>query len=303
MVSAVTRMGLVAAGCLLVLVGCGGSGGDSPPPTAPSPSPAIPSPPPSSPSPPPLIGTGGGTITESSGASVIFPAGAVSTDTTFRIAVDSTGAPPVPAALGGTGSIYMVTPHGGAFAEDVEVRIPAPAVTLQPNQLLRIAKAEPGDAEWTILDDTQLVDGKLSAKVRDFSSFMAVVVTYTLPIAQAEPFRASGVLTCAGAPCLRSFGTVNATYTASTNNGQLPANCTRRLEPVVWHLVFGPFERRYDSGVRQCLIPVDGDCPSRHRSKPHRHALHLQHGQHHGRGSAPPAMADSWRSPCAPLRC
>src|SRR4029079_13297894 len=85
--------------------------------------------------------------------------------------------------------------------------------------------AEPGDAEWTVIDDAQLVDGKLSVKVRDFSFFMAVVVTYTLPIAQAETFRASGFLTCAGAPCYRSFGTVNATYTVSTNNGQSPANC------------------------------------------------------------------------------
>jgi len=252
MVSAVTRTGLVVAVCLLALVGCGGSGGsgnDSPPPATPSPPPAAPSPPP-----PPLIGTGGGTITESSGASVSFPAGAVSTDTTFRIAVNSTGAPPVPAELGGTGSIYMVTPHGGAFAEEVEVRIPAPAVTLQPNQLLKIAKAEPGDAQWTVLDDTQLVDGKLSVKVRDFSFFMGVVVTYTLPIAQAEPFRASGVLTCAGASCGRSFGTVNATYTVSTNNGQLPANCNN---PALG--VFGaPSRVSYTSNSNPNIIPMTG---------------------------------------------
>src|ERR1041384_6993254 len=104
MTSAITRAGLIVAACLLALVACGGNGGggnDSPPPAAPAPPPAIPSPPS-----PPLIGTGGGTITESSGASVIFPAGAVSTDTTFRIAMASTGAPPVPAELGGTGSIY-----------------------------------------------------------------------------------------------------------------------------------------------------------------------------------------------------
>ncbi len=52
--------------------------------------------------------------------------------------------------------------------------------------------------------------------------------------------------------------------------------------PVVWHLVFGARERRRNSGVRQRLIPVDGDCPSRHQCEHHRYALHVQHGQRYG---------------------
>src|SRR5215510_9077534 len=106
-----------------LLAGCGGSGGDggggtTPPPVTNNPPPPAPPPPPPPP-PPPTIGAGGGTVTEIGGASVIFPAGAVSNDTTFRIAVDSTGAPPLPAGLGGTGSVYAITPHGGNFAKPV----------------------------------------------------------------------------------------------------------------------------------------------------------------------------------------
>lgn len=54
-------------------------------------------------------------------------------------------------------------------------------MTLLPTQELKLAKAQPG-GEWTILDDTVLVDGKLKAKVTSFSFFMTVIVTYTLPI-------------------------------------------------------------------------------------------------------------------------
>src|SRR5689334_20384599 len=122
MASAVTRTGLVATVCLLALVGCGGGGGGGTPNT----------PPPSSNNPPPTIGAEGGTVTEISGASIIVPAGAIESDTTFRIAVDSSGAPALPAGLIGAGSTYVITPHGGEFAQPVEVRIPAPTVTLLP---------------------------------------------------------------------------------------------------------------------------------------------------------------------------
>ncbi len=171
--------------CLLSLVGCGG-GGDSPPPVAPAPPPVVPPPPP----PPPVIGTTGGTITEASGATVIFPAGAVESDTTFRIAMDSTGAPPVPSDLGATGNMYVITPHGGDFMQPVEVSIPAPTLTLLPTQELKLAKAEPNGA-WQILTDSTVVDGKLKANVDSFSYFMGVVITYQLPILQAVPFDSS----------------------------------------------------------------------------------------------------------------
>jgi Immunoglobulin I-set domain/Immunoglobulin domain/WD40-like Beta Propeller Repeat len=205
--------------CLLSLVGCGG-GGDSPPPVAPAPPPVVPPPPP----PPPVIGLTGGTITDASGAAVIFPAGAVESDTTFRIAMDSTGAPSVPSDLTTAGNVYVITPHGGNFAQPVEVRIPAPTVTLQPDELFKIATAEPG-GEWIILDDTKLVDGMLGTEVSRFSYFRAAIIKYSGPLVSIDPLQFTTTLTCNGGQCDSLMGPVNASYTVLSNNGQMPANC------------------------------------------------------------------------------
>ena len=97
-----------------------------------------------------------GTVTETSGATVIVPAGRDRpANTTIRIAMDSTGAPSLPTGLVAAGNTYVVTPHGGDFKQLVEVRIPVPAVTLLPTQQLKIAKAQPS-GEWMVLDDTHL---------------------------------------------------------------------------------------------------------------------------------------------------
>lgn len=216
-----SRLGLILCvfSLLVTLAGCGSSdgGGATPPPTSNNP-------PPPPPPPPPVIGADGGTVTEASGASVIVPAGAIDTDTTIRVAMDSTGAPALPSGLIAAGNTYVVTPHGGAFAQPVEVSIPAPNVTLQPNQLLKLAKAHPG-GEWEVLEDSTLSDGRLSASVTSFSFFMGVVVTYPLPIAQAEPFRVTTNLSCGDKSCTGVYGPVTATYTVTGNGGALPANC------------------------------------------------------------------------------
>src|SRR5688572_18607039 len=105
----VMRIQMLAV-CLLALAGCGGGdGGSAPPPAAPAPPPVVPPP-------PPVIGAAGGTVTETSGAQVIVPAGALTSNSTIRIAMDSTGAPPMPAGLTSAGNIYAITPHGGDFA-------------------------------------------------------------------------------------------------------------------------------------------------------------------------------------------
>ena len=154
---------------LVALAGCGGDAGGgttTPPPTSNNPS----SPPPP---PPPVIGADGGTVTEASGASVIVPAGALTTDATIRIAMDSTNAPALPAGLVSAGNTYVITPHGGDFAKPVEVRIPAPNVTLHPNQEIKLAKAQPGEG-WVVLGDSELSEGVLSADVDSFSYFVPV---------------------------------------------------------------------------------------------------------------------------------
>jgi hypothetical protein len=136
-----------------------------------------PAPPPAAPAPPPVVGSSGGTVTEASGASVVVPAGSLGANTTIRVAMDSTGAPPLPADLKSAGNVYVITPHGGDFAVPVEVRIPAPNVALQPNQELKLAKAQPND-EWIVLEDSVLDAGVLRSSVSSFSFFMPVVITY-----------------------------------------------------------------------------------------------------------------------------
>jgi hypothetical protein len=203
---------------VLVLTACGGGdeGG----------APVQPAPPPAAPAPPPVVGSSGGTVTEPSGASVVVPAGSLSASTTIRVAMDSTGAPPLPADLKSAGNVYVITPHGGDFAVPVEVRIPAPNVALQPNQELKLAKAQPND-EWIVLEDSVLDAGVLRSSVSSFSFFMPVVITYVLPIAQAEPMRVTTSLACSpNNACIGVFGAVTATYTVTTNNGQLPQGCT-----------------------------------------------------------------------------
>jgi hypothetical protein len=118
----------------------------------------------------------------------------------------------------------MVTPHGGEFAEAVEVRIPAPAVTLQPNQALKIATAEPG-GPWMVLDDAKLADGKLSVKVHSFSWFISVIVTYPLPVLQGVPLAVTTTLDCGNEPCVNAVGDITATYTVVGNNGQVRDGC------------------------------------------------------------------------------
>jgi len=163
-------------------------------------------------------------VTEASGASVIVPAGALTTNTTIRIARDSTGAPAIPADLTSAGSTYVITPHGGEFAEGVEVQLPLPNVTLTPYQEFKIAKAQPG-GPWVVLEDTVVNDASISAKVDSFSYFVVVTVTYLIPIAQLPPLQMSSSLACTGGRCTGLIGGTTATYTVTGNGGQAPTHC------------------------------------------------------------------------------
>ncbi len=208
-------LGWAAVSVLVVsLAACGGGGGEAQAPAPPPPVAAA-----------PVIGVAGGSVNEPSGATVVVPAGALQTDTTVRVAMDSTGAPPLPAGLAAAGNTYVVTPHGGEFTQPVEVRIPAPNVGLSPNQELKLAKSQPG-GEWEVLGESVLRDGALVAQVNSFSFFVPVTVTYLLPIAQLAPLQVSSSLNCGDRICDPALGTVTATYAITTNGGQLPSGCT-----------------------------------------------------------------------------
>jgi len=203
---------VIALGIAAALAGCGGGGAAEQ--AARTPGVAT-------------IGAAGGTVTDDAGAQIVFPKDALPAEITVRIAKDSTGAPLLPQGLAAAGNTYVITPHGGEFAQAVEVRIPAPNVTLQPNQELKLAKAQPG-GEWVVLGDSALTGGVLSAQVSSFSFFMPVTVTYLLPIAQREPFGMVGFsLTCGQGPCDQLMESpASPVYTVTTNNGQLPTGCS-----------------------------------------------------------------------------
>ncbi len=209
-----------------------------------------------------VIGGAGGAVTEPGGASVVVPPGAFAADTTLRIAKDSAGAPALPQGLAAAGDTYAITPHGGFFTEPVEVRIPAPTTALQPNQELKLAKAQPG-GEWEVLQDSVLTDGVLSARVSSFSFFVAVTVSYQLPLLQLAPLQVTASLDCGARACLDSVGTVTATYSVTSNGGQLPAECgSSGVLDAIYGWV-GPSETIQDIPIRgatitKTLAPVTG---------------------------------------------
>src|SRR5262245_21812242 len=67
------------------------------------------------PPPPPVntgIGASGGTVTEATGAKVVIPAGALTTNVDIQVTKTSTGAPALPAGVTAAGSVFAFTPHG-----------------------------------------------------------------------------------------------------------------------------------------------------------------------------------------------
>lgn len=207
--------------CSVALWGCGGGsgGGGEAAPAGTGPAPAA-----------VTLNADGGSLTTPEGVKLLVPAGALTSATTLRVAVDSAGAPALPALLKPAGSTYAITPHGSTFADDVTVRIPAPAVTLQANERLFLAKAQPGGS-WEVFTDTVNDGSTLEIKVRSFSYVTAVVIGYTqpaVPTVQPLPYALSApTFSCDGQPCANPqfIGTFTLGATLSGNGGQFPQNC------------------------------------------------------------------------------
>jgi hypothetical protein len=163
-----------ALGAILALVlaatlsACGGSGGSSAPP--PSEGHAT-------------IGTAGGTVTGPDGVTVVVPAGALSADTTLRIARDATGAPEV-GGLRLVTPIYQLTPHGIEFESPVRIRIPFDQSQLRSSTPPVIVRFQPGNDQWEILR-TDIEDGVAAADSSGFSYYAIgecfIEQDYTVP--------------------------------------------------------------------------------------------------------------------------
>lgn len=200
-------------GLAAVVVGLAGCGGGSDTPSATSAS--------------GTVGADGGRVTAEA-VTVIVPPGAMTQDTTIRVAADSSGSPDLPAWTRVAGDMLQLTPHGSTFAEPVTVRLRAPTVTLAEDERLMIAKAQPGGS-WEVLGDTEQVGDQLEVRVTSFSYFVPVIVKFDPAVvdALATPFTMSAPsFTCSGAACAAPvmLGTA-VNVTSSGNGGALPAGC------------------------------------------------------------------------------
>ena len=122
------------------------------------------------------IGSSGGVV-RGEGAEVSFPAKALATDVTVRVAKDSNGAPPLPPAATAAGAVYLITPHGGALGMHAEVSIPVERAEIGPDEQLLLITAQPGDTQWTVLSGATYSNGAMRAPVMHFSYFQAIVLT------------------------------------------------------------------------------------------------------------------------------
>ncbi len=190
------------------------------------------------------VGPDGGKVSSASGTQVVVPPGAMAANATIRIANDSTDAPALPPSIEPAGEVVAITPHGSTFAKAITVRLPLPNLTLQDNQELMVAKAQPG-GEWVLMRPTAQQGGLVDVDVRSFSFFQVVKVTYPKPLVPVtfEAFAFGSVtIACDGVPCgaepngawqgsRRLFRPTKITVTAANNGGMLPANCSK---PKFW---------------------------------------------------------------------
>lgn len=157
---------LLAAVWVIALAACGSKVSDDPPPPPP---PAVGS---------ATLGAAGGTVAGPDGVQLIVPAGALDADTTFRIARDATGAPPLQ-GLNAVSPIYAVTPHGQAFAAQAVLSIPLAAATRLPVGVTpMLLKAEPGGA-WRMVSRGGSDPARVAADIDGLSFFVLAACTST----------------------------------------------------------------------------------------------------------------------------
>ena len=120
----------------------------------------------------PVIGAAGGSTSEASGATVTVPAGALASDTTIRVAMDSNGAPPLPEGPL-VSAVYAITPHGAQFKQAVSVTLPYNAALLPAGTEPAVATAEPG-GPWRLISASVNGNGTVTAQTSGFSFFVVV---------------------------------------------------------------------------------------------------------------------------------
>jgi len=112
------------------------------------------------------IGAKGGTVTTSDGASVVIPAGALST--TITVGIAQTSAPmALPSGFTAASAPYEFTPEGQTFAEAITITIPTSTSTG-----IELFTAESGGA-WTQVAGAVAGQGSIAGKTTHFSGYQA----------------------------------------------------------------------------------------------------------------------------------
>ncbi len=161
--------------CVAVLLAACGGGESSPAqPVPPAPTPTAPVPPGV------LIGAAGGTVSGPNGASVVIPAGALSTEVRINIERITTGAPALPAGLTAIGPMFAFTPHGTTFALPVTMTLPFDPANVPANFSPAFLKTLNGQTQWERVASPSFGAGSVSARVTSFSDATVATEPFTL---------------------------------------------------------------------------------------------------------------------------
>jgi alpha-tubulin suppressor-like RCC1 family protein len=174
------------------LAACGGSDDGAPPPAAPAAG---------------AIGPAGGTVSGTTGAQVVVPAGALATSTAIAVEPSSVGSPALPADLNAFGAMHAFTPHGTAFAAPVTVTVPFDAAALPAGATPVLYKTNAAGG-WEAVPGAAVGAATITAQVTSFSWFIVgnvppIIVTPPADQSVAEPAAASFSVTAIGTPPLR----------------------------------------------------------------------------------------------------
>ena len=108
-------------------------------------------------------------VTGPDGVKVSIPGGSVSQDTTYRIALDSDGAPSTDGLILLT-PIYAVTPHSQSFAEGALIEIPYDESQIPIGSVPFVLRADAG-GQWQAFGNARLANGTAKADISGLSYY------------------------------------------------------------------------------------------------------------------------------------
>lgn len=149
---------LLAALALAACGGGGGSGGAAPPAATVT----------------RTVGAAGGTIAGPGGVTLTIPPDALAADTALTIALDDTGAPPLPAGLPVLGPTIALLPHGTTFSVPVTLTLALDPAQAPAGATVTLLKTNQARDAWTALV-TERTGNTASAALTSFSNGVGFV--------------------------------------------------------------------------------------------------------------------------------